>query len=82
MVKISRSNIRTFSARRSWFSSTRSICCPKFLLNPELAYQNACKIHPGIEIIEVSCTSGVGFESWLGWLAARAQRKQASKAIA
>ncbi|HME08672.1 MAG TPA: hydrogenase nickel incorporation protein HypB [Bryobacteraceae bacterium] len=44
----------------------------------ELARENARKIRPEIEIIETSCTSGAGFDQWLAWLAARAERKRAS----
>jgi len=44
----------------------------------ELARENARSIRPGIEIIETSCTTGAGFERWLNWLAARAERKRAS----
>jgi hydrogenase nickel incorporation protein HypB len=43
------------------------------------ARENARRINPEIEIIEVSCTTGAGFDEWLKWLAARAQRKQASE---
>ncbi len=31
-------------------------------------YQNALQIHPGMEILEVSCTTGAGLEGWRGWL--------------
>jgi hydrogenase nickel incorporation protein HypB len=32
------------------------------------ARANASVIHPGIEILEVSCTTGSGINDWLGWL--------------
>jgi hydrogenase nickel incorporation protein HypB len=44
----------------------------------ELALENARKIQPEIEIIETSYTTGAGFDRWLNWLAARAERKKAS----
>jgi hydrogenase nickel incorporation protein HypB len=44
----------------------------------ELAIENARKIHPEIEIIEMSCITGAGFDRWLTWLAARAEQKKAS----
>ncbi len=42
------------------------------------ARENARSINPAIEIIETSCTTGAGFDEWLKWLAARAERKKAS----
>ena len=56
---------------------------PYVPFKPELARENARRIHPEIEIIETSCTTGAGFDQWLNWLAARAERKKASaKAVA
>ena len=40
------------------------------------ARENARKVHPGVEIIEVSCTTGQGMDSWIGWLK---QRRDAAK---
>jgi len=34
----------------------------------DLARNNARKVHPEIEIIEVSCTTGQGFDRWRQWL--------------
>ena len=34
----------------------------------DLARNNARKVHPGIEIIEVSCTTGQGLDRWWQWL--------------
>ncbi len=51
---------------------------PHVPFKPELARENARQIHPDIEIIETSCTTGAGFDRWLNWLAARAERKKAS----
>ncbi|MGA2713737.1 MAG: hydrogenase nickel incorporation protein HypB [Bryobacteraceae bacterium] len=42
----------------------------------ELARENARRIHPEIEIIETSCTSGAGLDTWMDWL----QRRMAHKA--
>lgn len=43
------------------------------------AHENARKIHPGIEMIDLSAHTGQGMESWLAWLAARkANRRSAS----
>jgi hydrogenase nickel incorporation protein HypB len=46
----------------------------------DLARENARSINSGIEIIEVSCTTGAGLDEWLTWLAARAAKKRASEA--
>ena len=32
------------------------------------AEENARKVHPGMEIVRVSCTAGDGLSDWLGWL--------------
>ncbi len=37
----------------------------------EAARENARRVHPGIEILEVSCTTGAGFDGWQAWLDAR-----------
>jgi len=34
----------------------------------EQARENARRVHPGIEIIEISCITGEGLDRWLGWL--------------
>jgi hydrogenase nickel incorporation protein HypB len=36
-----------------------------------LARENARRIRPDIEIIETSCTSGEGLDSWYTWLKQR-----------
>jgi len=51
---------------------------PYVPFNPELARENARRIHPEIEIIETSYTTGAGFDHWLNWLASRAERKKTS----
>ena len=37
----------------------------------ELARECANRVHPGIEILEVSCTTGAGLTEWQGWLERR-----------
>jgi hydrogenase nickel incorporation protein HypB len=32
---------------------------------------NAQRVHPGIEIVEVSCTTGAGLDQWSAWLEGR-----------
>ena len=51
---------------------------PHVPFKAELAIENARKIHPEIEVIETSCMNGAGFDRWLAWLAARAERKKAA----
>ena len=41
----------------------------------ELARENARRIHPEMEIIETSCTSGAGLDTWMGWLQGRLEHK-------
>ena len=35
------------------------------------ARANALRVHPGIGIIEVSCTTGQGLDNWMAWLQSR-----------
>ena len=37
----------------------------------EQARENARRVHPGIEIIELSCTTRDGLDRWLNWLQSR-----------
>ena len=51
---------------------------PYVPFDPQLALENARRIHPGIEIIDTSCTTGAGLELWLAWLTGRAKTKSAA----
>jgi hydrogenase nickel incorporation protein HypB len=53
---------------------------PYVPFNLELARGNAQRAHPGIDIIEVSCTTGQGLAEWMQWL--RRRREQALAATA
>ncbi len=44
------------------------------------ADENAHRIHPEMEILRVSCTSGGGFQEWLAWLEQRKQTHLAGRA--
>ncbi len=44
----------------------------------ELARQCANRVHPGIEILEVSCTTGAGLEAWQRWLEERRRNVRTS----
>lgn len=44
------------------------------------ARENAQRVHPGIEIIEVSCLTGVGLPKWQLWLESRLESRRKSLA--
>ena len=41
---------------------------PYVPFDAEKAKENARKVHPGIEIVEVSCTTGQGVDRWMTWM--------------
>ncbi len=45
----------------------------------EVAKENARRVHPQMEILEVSSTTGAGLDAWMNWLEVR-QRKAKEKA--
>ena len=45
----------------------------------EAAVENAQRVHPGMEIIKVSCLTGEGMGDWLGWLERRKAMVQAGQ---
>ena len=49
---------------------------PYVPFNLEQAKANARQVHPGIEIIELSCQTGEGFDRWQNWLT---QRRSAAR---
>jgi len=42
----------------------------------------ALQVHPGIEIIELSCKTGAGLDDWIKWLAQRRESAKAQKTVA
>jgi hydrogenase nickel incorporation protein HypB len=46
------------------------------------AEANARRVHPGMEIVRVSCVAGAGLDQWLAWLGARRERLLAARASA
>ena len=46
------------------------------------ARENAQLVHPGMEILEVSCTAGGGLESWQRWLEQRLEAMRTQRAAA
>ena len=44
---------------------------PYVPFNMEQARANARLVHPGMDIVELSCSTGEGFDNWLTWLQRR-----------
>ncbi len=53
---------------------------PHLSFDLPLARENVRKMRPGIDVIEVSCTSGTGLDRWLEWLEQR-RRTAVSDAV-
>lgn len=49
---------------------------PYVKFDAKQARDNARKVHPEIQWLEVSCTTGAGVEDWLRWLEARRARQR------
>jgi len=47
---------------------------PYITFKIELAEANARRVHPGMEAIRVSCTTGEGLDEWIEWLQARREK--------
>ncbi len=54
---------------------------PYVSFNLAAAHENTCKVHPGMEIIEVSCTTGAGTDQWREWLRRRQETARARAAM-
>ena len=61
---------------------TKTDLLPYVPFKADLAKENARRVHPGIEIIEVSNTTGEGLDRWMDWLEARRTRAMAELAAA
>jgi hydrogenase nickel incorporation protein HypB len=48
---------------------------PYVPFSAELAKENARRVHPQMEILEVSSTTGEGLDAWMEWLRQRQQKK-------
>ena len=46
----------------------------------DAAMANARRVHPGMEIVTTSCTTGEGLQEWMNWLAARRKSVAAGSA--
>jgi hydrogenase nickel incorporation protein HypB len=47
---------------------------PYVPFSADLARENARRVHPGMEIIDVSSTTGEGLDRWMEWLKARQEK--------
>jgi len=57
---------------------TKTDLLPYVPFDINAAAENARRIHPGIEIVEVSCLTGDGLHEWLNWLE---QRRRTLKSL-
>jgi hydrogenase nickel incorporation protein HypB len=62
--------------RASLMILTKTDLLPHVDFKPELALENACKVHPDIEYIALSSRTGENFDKWLDWLNALQQKVQ------
>ena len=60
--------------RASLMILTKTDLLPHVEFNPDLALENARKIHPEIDYIALSSRTGQGFDKWLSWLNALQQK--------
>jgi hydrogenase nickel incorporation protein HypB len=60
---------------------TKTDLLPHVPFSIAAAEENAGRVHPGIEIVRVSCTTGNGLDDWLSWLEKR-KGAQAAKSEA
>lgn len=47
---------------------------PYVRFKADLARENARRVHPGMEILDVSCETGEGLDAWVEWIRARRAR--------
>jgi len=47
---------------------------PYLPFKADVARENARRVHPQMEILEVSSTTGEGLDAWMRWLTARRQK--------
>jgi len=66
--------------RASLMILTKTDLLPHVEFSPELALENARKVHPEIDYIALSSRTGEGFDEWLSWLNAfqRKVRREAA----
>jgi hydrogenase nickel incorporation protein HypB len=57
--------------RASLMVLTKIDLLPYVPFDAAMAKENARRVHPGLEIVEVSATSGAGLDQWRAWLESR-----------
>jgi hydrogenase nickel incorporation protein HypB len=67
--------------RASLMILTKTDLLPHVDFNPDLALENARKIHPEIDYLALSSRTGDGFDKWLSWLNILQQRLQRAAAV-
>jgi hydrogenase nickel incorporation protein HypB len=68
--------------RASLMVLTKTDLLPHVDFKPAVARENARRVHPDVEILELSCRTGAGLDSWLTWLDAMQRKFQAETAAA
>jgi len=63
--------------RASLMVLTKTDLLPHVEFDAAAAKENARRIHPQIEIIELSCRTGDGFDQWVAWLGAKGRQYRA-----
>jgi hydrogenase nickel incorporation protein HypB len=62
--------------RASLMILTKTDLLPHVEFDPELAFENARKIHPEMETVSLSSRTGDGFDLWLRWFHALQRKVQ------
>jgi hydrogenase nickel incorporation protein HypB len=68
--------------RASLMLLTKTDLLPHVEFDPAVALENARRIHPEIEIVQLSCRTGEGFDQWLAWLNTMQRKFQGEAAAA
>jgi hydrogenase nickel incorporation protein HypB len=68
--------------RASLMLLTKTDLLPHVEFDPVVALENARRIHPEIEIVQLSCRTGEGFDQWLAWLNTMQRKFQGEAAAA
>jgi len=61
---------------------TKMDLLPYVPFDMEKLIENANTVHPGIQILKVSCATGEGLNAWLDWIEMRRQKVSPSRAVA
>jgi hydrogenase nickel incorporation protein HypB len=56
---------------------TKTDLLPYVPFDIALAEENARRVHPGMDIVRVSCTTGDGLQEWLNWIELKRARQAA-----